>query len=169
MTLHPKEHWEVPQETARIAHASLNKLLDIMLLRFSEKKLIKNRGKQRTDSTQMIAAVRQVNRLELVGETLRAALNEIALLAPEWLTQRISEDWCKRYRWRIDNYRLPKTTKEREQMAHQIGLDRHYLLNAVWESNDEGLELSNLLKSSPIILQILWLNSKNCWYFAANN
>jgi len=55
-----------------------NKLLDLMLLRFQEKNLIKHRGKQRTDSTQMIAAIRQVNRLELAGETLRAALNEIA-------------------------------------------------------------------------------------------
>jgi hypothetical protein len=41
----------------------------------------------------MIAAIRQVNRLELAGETLRAALNEIATVAPEWLKQIISEDW----------------------------------------------------------------------------
>ncbi|NEP15228.1 MAG: IS1182 family transposase [Symploca sp. SIO2C1] len=253
MTLHPQEHWEVPQETARIAHASFrkgnvylkmydelgtiykdsdfkelfparcgksalspaklalitimqfaeglsdtqaadavrsridwkyllgleltnsgfdssvlsefrsrlceigstNKLLDLMLLRFSEKKLIKNRGKQRTDSTQMIAAVRQVNRLELVGETLRAALNEIALVAPEWLQKRINEDWCKRYRWRVDDYRLPKKKNEREQMAHKIGLDGHHLLKEVWESNDEELELSNLL--SVEVLRRVWI------------
>jgi len=60
----------------RLAEQGLaNKLLDVMLLRFQEKNLIKHRGKQRTDSTQMIAAIRQVNRLELAGETLRAALN----------------------------------------------------------------------------------------------
>lgn len=57
-------------------HGLANKLLDLMLLRFQEKNLLKHRGKQRTDSTQVIAAIRQVNRLELVGETLRAALNE---------------------------------------------------------------------------------------------
>jgi len=60
----------------RLAEQGLaNKLLDVMLLRFQEKNLIKHRGKQRTDSTQIIAAIRQVNRLELAGETLRAALN----------------------------------------------------------------------------------------------
>ncbi len=46
-----------------------------MLLQFQEQNLIKHRGKQRTDSTQVLAAIRQVNRLKLVGETLRAALN----------------------------------------------------------------------------------------------
>lgn len=104
-----------------------NKLLDLMLLRFQEKNLLKSRGKQRTDSTQMIAAIRQVNRLELVGETLRAALNEIATVAPEWLKQIISEDWYERYRWRFDDYRLPKKKNEREQMAQQIGLDGYFI------------------------------------------
>jgi transposase len=100
----------------RLAEQGLaNKLLDVMLLRFQEKNLIKHRGKQRTDSTQMIAAIRQVNRLELAGETLRAALNEIATVAPEWLKQIISEDWYEGYRWRFDDYRLPKKKNEREQ------------------------------------------------------
>jgi transposase len=105
-----------------------NKLLDLMVLRFQEKNLIKSRGKQRTDSTQVIAAIRQVNRLELVGETLRAALNEIATVSPEWLKAIISEDWYERYSWRFDNYRLPKKQNEREEMARQIGLDGYYLL-----------------------------------------
>ena len=33
----------------------------------------------------MLAAIRVLNRLELVAETLRAALNELATVAPEWL------------------------------------------------------------------------------------
>ncbi len=85
-----------------------NKLLDLMLEKFQEKKLIKHRSKQRTDSTQVVAAIRQVNRLELVGETLRAALNEIAIIEPEWLKAIISDEWFERYSWRFDNYRLPK-------------------------------------------------------------
>src|ERR1041385_7647785 len=46
---------------------------------------VKARGQQRTDSTHVIAAVRYLNRLELVGETLRAALNDLAERAPDWL------------------------------------------------------------------------------------
>jgi transposase len=132
-----------------------NKLLDLMLLRFQEKNLLKHRGKQRTDSTQMIAAIRQVNRLELVGETLRAALNEIATVAPEWLKQIISEDWYERYRWRFDNYRLPKKKNEREQMAWQIGLDGHYLLDQVWRINDEDIGLRHLW--SIEVLRRVWV------------
>ena len=131
-----------------------NKLLDVMLLRFQEKNLIKHRGKQRTDSTQMIAAIRQVNRLELAGETLRAALNEIATVAPEWLKQIISEDWYERYRWRFDDYRLPKKKNEREQLAWQIGLDGHYLLDQVWRLNEE-LEVRQLW--SVEVLRRVWV------------
>jgi transposase len=47
--------------------------------------LVKARGKQRTDSTHVVAAVRYMNRLELVGETLRAALNDLALHSPDWV------------------------------------------------------------------------------------
>jgi len=49
-------------------------LLDALLDRCKEVGLIKPRGKQRTDSTNVLAAVRALNRLEGVGETLRQAL-----------------------------------------------------------------------------------------------
>ncbi|WP_460204787.1 hypothetical protein [Scytonema sp. NUACC21] len=38
----------------------------------------------------MLAAIRQVNRLELVGEALRAALNGIAKVVPLWLKEIIN-------------------------------------------------------------------------------
>ena len=47
--------------------------------------LVKARGQQRTDSTHVLAAIRVMNRLELVAETLRATLNELATVAPAWL------------------------------------------------------------------------------------
>src|SRR5262249_15609158 len=58
------------------------RLLDTLLERLRERKLIKTRGRQRTDSTHALAAVRVLNRLEQVGETLRAALNSVAVVAP---------------------------------------------------------------------------------------
>ena len=48
--------------------------------------MLKQRGKQRTDLTHILAAVRTMSRLERVGEILRAALNSLAVIAPEWLT-----------------------------------------------------------------------------------
>lgn len=43
------------------------------------------RGKQRTDSTHVLAKIRALNRVLCVGETLRHALNCLALVAPDWL------------------------------------------------------------------------------------
>jgi transposase len=57
-------------------------LLDKFLQRCRENGLLKERGKQRTDATHVLAAIRVMNRLELVGETMRAALNAIAAEAP---------------------------------------------------------------------------------------
>jgi len=49
------------------------------------KGLVRKRGQQRTDSTEVLAAIRTLNRLELVGETLRAVLNALAVVAPDWM------------------------------------------------------------------------------------
>jgi transposase len=54
----------------------LHKLLDACHARG----LLKARGRQRTDATHVLASIRVLNRLELLGETLRAALNELAIV-----------------------------------------------------------------------------------------
>lgn len=72
-------------------------LLDTLLMRLQELGLLKTRGRQRTDSTQVLAAVRVLNRLERVGETLRATLNSLAVVAPEWIQSVIPAIWYERY------------------------------------------------------------------------
>src|SRR5215470_8192164 len=76
-------------------------------------------GKQRTDSTHVLARVRSLSNLECVGETLRAVLDDLATLAPDWLVQQISEDWFERYSHRVENYRLPKAESPRAASAQQ--------------------------------------------------
>ena len=56
-------------------------LFDHLLERLREMGLVKERGKQRTDSTRILAVVRGLNRLELVGETMRHALD---VCSPRW-------------------------------------------------------------------------------------
>ncbi len=65
----------------------IERLLDKLLERCRALGLLKARGSQRTDSTHVLAAIRKLNRLELVAEILRAALNELATEAPEWLQE----------------------------------------------------------------------------------
>jgi transposase len=62
-------------------------LLDAMLALFKERGWLKARGKQRTDSTHVLAKIRALNRLLCVGETLRYALNCLAIVAPDWLRE----------------------------------------------------------------------------------
>lgn len=110
-------------------------LLDKLLQCCQEKGLVKSGGKQRTDATRVIAAIRKLNRLELVGETMRAALNELATVAPEWLTAIAPDDWYERYGRRIEDYRLPKSESNRNAYAQQVGEDAYYLL-ACLESSE---------------------------------
>ena len=106
-------------------------LLDTLLTRVHELGLLKRRGRQRTDSTHVLAAVRMLNRLERVGETLRATLNALTVVAPEWLRQVAEPQWFERYGSRVENYDLPKTEAARKELAHQIGADGQRLLQAI--------------------------------------
>ncbi len=106
-------------------------LLDTLLQRLQEQGLVKPRGRQRTDSTHVLAAVRTLNRLERAGETLRAALNEVATVAPEWLQAMAPAAWYGRYGRPVENYRLPKTETARQDLAATIGADGQQLLSAI--------------------------------------
>jgi len=106
-------------------------LLDTLLQRLQEQGLVKARGRQRTDSTHVLAAVRTLNRLERVGETMRATLNELATVAPDWLQAVAPASWYERYGRPVENYRLPKTEAARQDLAATIGTDGQHLLSAV--------------------------------------
>jgi hypothetical protein len=90
--------------------------------------VVKARGKQRTDSTHVVAAVRYMNRLELVGETVRAALNDLAVQAPDWVRAVARAEWYERYQRRCELGRLPKGKEARERYAQTVGEDGFYLL-----------------------------------------
>lgn len=106
-------------------------LLDRMLERFKERGLLKARGKQRTDSTHVLAAVHDLHLLELVAETLRAALDDLAAVVPSWLRGIARPEWFQRYGRRVGGYRLPKRREEREALALEVGADGFLLLDAL--------------------------------------
>ena len=106
-------------------------LLDTMLERFKARGLVKARGKQRTDSTHVLAAVHDLHLLELVGETLRATLDDLAAVVPDWLRAIAPPAWFERYARRIEDYRLPKSREKREALALEIGADGFFLLDAL--------------------------------------
>ena len=107
-------------------------LLDTLLTFLQQRGLLQARGKQRTDSTQILAAIGTINRLELVIETVRHALNRLAVVAPDWLWPRILPHWRERYELRAENSRLPKDDTKRQALAAEVGADGFALLTAVY-------------------------------------
>lgn len=119
--------------TRVLAGGAEQRALDLLLAALVDKGLVKAGGKQRTDSTHVISAVRDVNRLELAGESVRAAVEAIVAAAPGWFEQGFDvPGWALRYRHRIDTWRLPTSQAKRDALACDYGRDGHALLAAVY-------------------------------------
>src|SRR3954466_8722970 len=106
-------------------------LLDTLLALCRGHKLLVARGRQRTDSTHVLGAVRALNRLGCAIETLRAALNALAAAAPEWLRAHADPTWPERHAKPVDEVHTPKGEAARPAYAEQIGRDGHALLAAI--------------------------------------
>ncbi len=114
-----------------VAGGAEHLLLDAMLERFKARGLVKARGKQRTDSTHVLAAVHDLHLLELVAETLRATLDDLATVVPDWVRATAQPAWFERYGRRVEDYRLPKSQEKREALALEIGADGFVLPEAL--------------------------------------
>src|SRR3954469_5321321 len=112
-----------------LAGEAEERLLERLLERARALGLLKARGRQRTDATHVLAAIRTMNRLELLAETLRAALNELATRAPVWLRGAAPAEWYRRYPRRIEDSRLPQSKAEHRAYAEQVGRDGFTLLD----------------------------------------
>jgi transposase len=116
-----------------ITHGLEEQVLDTLLARLKGWGLIGAGGKQRTDSTHVLSAVRDLNRLELAGESVRAVLEALVVAAPGWLVGVIDvHDWAIRYGARIDSWRLPSSKTKRAALAQTYGTDAVRLLRAVY-------------------------------------
>jgi transposase len=122
-----------------ISQHAEERLLEPILQVCRAKGWLKAGGKQRTDSTHILAAVRTLSSIESVGETLRASLNELAEVDPDWLVSVISEDWFDRYVHRVELARLPKAGSQREAWVKQLGQDVLHLLEAAQRQGTPAL------------------------------
>jgi transposase len=122
-----------------VAHGLEERVLDLLLERLQTLDLVQAGARQRTDSTHIVAAVRDLNRLELVGESVRAALNALAAACPEWVDQvLVVEDWSHRYADRIDNWRLPSSKTKQYELALAYAADGFTLLQALYAPASPG-------------------------------
>jgi hypothetical protein len=97
----------------------------------------------------VLASVRELSRLELIGETLRAALNEIASKDSKWLKNVILPIWHTYYNKRVESNRLPRGEKERENYALTVGKHGFWLLTLL-EAPTTPESLSKLTKVNAL-------------------
>jgi transposase len=132
---------------------AVDRLLARLLDAAREGGLLKLRGRQRTDSTHVLAAIRTLNRVELVAETLRAALNAIAVVAPDWLRALALTDWHLRYDCRVEDMRLPNAGPKRDAYIAQVGTDGFLLLGAL---DSEGAPPEATALPAVAVLRRVW-------------
>jgi len=124
-------------------------LFETMLDQFKTHGLLKARGHQRTDSTHILAAIRILNRLECVGETMRHALEALAVVVTAWLLQQVRPEWKERYEQRIQEYRLPASKADRQVLAETIGTDGFSLTSDPRRSCNSRLAAGGPCSSDP--------------------
>ena len=118
---------------ARLVTGSLElMLLDLLLDRLKGLGLVKaGRAAAHRLDPRAGGGSADLNRLEMAGESVRAALEALAAAAPDWLAGVIDASWQQVYGQRIDNLRLPASATGRKALAVQYGRDGYHLLEAV--------------------------------------
>ena len=121
---------------------------------FRDRRLMHAKGRQRTDSTHVLAAIQRLNRLECVGEPLRQALNMLATAAPAGLQSWVPTVWFDRDSRRFAEYRLPMEKPARDALAEHIGTGGRQLLVAI-----DDLATPAWLRAIPALqtLRRVWL------------
>jgi transposase len=129
------------------------RLLDLLLERCREGGWLKAGGRQRTDSTHVLAKIRALNRTLCVAQTMVSVLNVLSEVAPEWVRAHVPSEWVERYGERLEHERLPKADEERKQYANQVGTDGWSLLAAL-----DAIATPDWMKTLPAIttLRTMW-------------
>ena len=131
------DHTVLSEFRGRVAEHGLEQAaLDALLAKLAAEGLVKAGGKQRADSTHVIAAVRALHTIELAGESVRAALEALAAACPDWVADRLCvSDWTARYGARVDSWRLPSGKKERDELTIEYARDGRALVGACHEDS----------------------------------
>jgi transposase len=131
------DHTVLAEFRGKVAEAGLELVvLDALLARLAADGLVKAGGKQRSDSTHVVAAVAALNRLELAGESVRAALEALAAAHPDWLAQRVCvSDFSRRYGTPMTSWRPPVSEARRDELAVACARDGYALLEAVYDAS----------------------------------
>ena len=109
-----------------IRHGAEARLFEAVLMQLQALGLVKRRGRQRTDSLAVLSKMRDLNRLEMVVETLRLALQAMLKAEAAWTRATVPTTWEEVYGDRCITGKM--TQAERQGMADRVGPDGRWLL-----------------------------------------
>jgi len=155
------DHSILSEFRGRVAAGGLDQVvLDTLLGRLAAGGLAGAGGKMRTDSTHVISAVRDLNRLELAGESVRACLEQLAVAAPQVVAQLLDDSWGSRYAARIDTWRMPASTTKKDELALAYGRDGRTLVKAVYAAAASDPDLAFLARLRQVeVLRVMLLQN----------
>jgi transposase len=148
------DHTVLSEFRARLAEGNAEqRLLDLLLERCREGGWLKVHGRQRTDSTHVLAKIRSLSRALCVAQTMVYVLNVLSEVAPDWVRAQVPAEWVERYGERLYHERLPKEEQERKQYVNQVGTDGWMVLDAL-----QAPSTPDWMKTLPAVatLRIIW-------------
>jgi transposase len=134
-----------------IAGKAEGRVFEKLVVQIQELGMIKERGKQRSDSIAMLTKVRWLSRLEVAVETLRLAVVSVVKTERDWSERILPPSWEDQYGERFVMQRY--TEKEWKEYEANIGNDGQWLLKRLVDgSAPAGLQELSEVK----LLQTVW-------------
>ena len=119
----------------------------------AEADLLSGPDGRRAEADEVLAIVCRLSRLEQLIEAMRMILEAVAALEPEWLRAITLPHWYERYSQMQTARALPKTREEQVSLAHAIGADAKYLLDAIATADGQLTSLPEARALRQIWLQ----------------
>jgi transposase len=129
-----------------LAHGQESLIFEQVLAYLRERGLVSGGGRQRTDATHILGAVKQMSDAEVVREAVRLAISALISRDAPWVMQNIPASFIKNYSRAMPNYRM--THKELGEFIQETGEEARWLLDQV------ALHASIDLQRLPDLLQL---------------
>jgi len=109
-----------------LAHGKESLIFEEVLKKIESLGFLKKRGYQRTDSTHVLAVVRQLSRLENLSEGLRMALKAVEQADGAFYKAKLPALYREHWSKPLSDYQM--TDDERKAALQRVGEDMHWLL-----------------------------------------
>jgi len=125
-----------------LTHGKESLLFEELLQKIESLGFLKKRGSQRTDSTHVLAVVRQLSRLENLSEGLRMALKAIQEADGAFYQAKLPVLYREHWSKPLSDYQM--TDDERKAALERVGQDMHWLLGFLKTDRESFLRLPEL-------------------------